>query len=448
MFSNESLKKLIIPIFMDQILIIIASIIATMMISYAGEAAVSAVSLIDMINMLLINVLAALTDGGAVIVSQYIGFRDKNKSCIAASQLFTIATIISIGIMGFVFIFHKPLLKILFGNVDHNVMNLAITYFVIYSISYPFLSIYDSGAALFSSIGNSRVPMIVSIVMNAINIVGNAIGIFVFNAGIVGIAISIIISRAFAALVMVYLSLNKKNKVFISFSQIFTIKRDMIIKILNIAIPNGIENGIVQLGRILLISIIALFGTDQIAANGITNSLVMISISFATAMNIAIVSVIGQCVGAGDYAQADFYTKKLLKITYIGTIVISLAEILLLPWILNLYTLSAEVTNLTYILVIIHNCLAIIFWPLSFTLPNSLRASGDVRFTMIVSISSMFILRISFGYILGIIFNLGVIGVWLAMGADWALRSIIYVLRFKNGKWRELRLYKFLRKDD
>lgn len=440
MFSNESLKKLIIPIFMDQILIIIASIIATMMISYAGEAAVSAVSLIDMINMLLINVLAALTAGGAVIVSQYIGFRDKNKSCIAASQLFTIATIISIGIMGFVFIFHKPLSKILFGNVDHNVMNLAITYFVIYSISYPFLSIYDSGAALFRSIGNSRVPMIVSIAMNAINIVGNAIGIFVFNAGVVGIAISIIISRAFAALVMVYLSLNKKNKVFISFSQIFTIKRDMIIKILNIAIPNGIENGIVQLGRILLISIIALFGTDQIAANGITNSLVMISISFATAMNIAIVSVIGQCVGAGDYAQADFYTKKLLKITYIGTIVISLAEILLLPWILNLYTLSAEVTNLTYILVIIHNCLAIIFWPLSFTLPNSLRASGDVRFTMIVSISSMFILRISFGYILGIIFNLGVIGVWLAMGVDWMLRSIIYVLRFKNGKWREFKV--------
>ncbi|KJZ85329.1 MULTISPECIES: MATE family efflux transporter [unclassified Clostridium] len=440
MFSNESLKKLIIPIFMDQILIIIASIIATMMISYAGEASVSAVSLIDMINMLLINVLAALTAGGAVIVSQYIGFRDKNKSCIAASQLFTIATIISIGIMGFVFIFHKPLLKILFGNVDYNVMNLAITYFVIYSISYPFLSIYDSGAALFRSIGNSRVPMIVSIAMNAINIVGNAIGIFVFNAGVVGIAISIIISRAFAALVMVYLSLNKKNKVFISFSQIFTIKRDMIIKILNIAIPNGIENGIVQLGRILLISIIALFGTDQIAANGITNSLVMISISFATAMNIAIVSVIGQCVGAGDYAQADFYTKKLLKITYIGTIVISLAEILLLPWILNLYTLSAEVTNLTYILVIIHNCLAIIFWPLSFTLPNSLRASGDVRFTMIVSISSMFILRISFGYILGIIFNLGVIGVWLAMGADWMLRSIIYVLRFKNGKWREFKV--------
>lgn len=157
-------------------------------------------------------------------------------------------------------------------------------------------------------------------------------------------------------------------------------------------------------------------------------------------MNIAIVSVIGQCVGAGDYAQADFYTKKLLKITYIGTIVISLAEILLLPWILNLYTLSAEVTNLTYILVIIHNCLAIIFWPLSFTLPNSLRASGDVRFTMIVSISSMFILRISFGYILGIIFNLGVIGVWLAMGADWMLRSIIYVLRFKNGKWREFKV--------
>lgn len=440
MFSNESLKKLIIPIFMDQILIIIASIIATMMISYAGEAAVSAVSLIDMINMLLINVLAALTAGGAVIVSQYIGSKDNDKACSAASQLFTIATIISIGIMLFVFIFNKPLLRIPFGNVDDNVMKLAITYFVIYSISYPLLSIYDSGAALFRSMGNSRVPMIVSIVMNVINILGNAIGIFVFNAGVVGVAVSIILSRAIAAFIMVYLLLNKNNEVFIRFSQIFYIDKQMIIKILNIAIPNGIENGIVQLGRILLISIIALFGTEQIAANGITNSLVMISVSFATAMNIAIVSVIGQCVGAGDYTQATYYTKKLLKITYVGTIFISLAEILLLPWILNLYTLSAEVTHLTYILVIIHNCFAIILWPLSFTLPSSLRASGDVRFTMVVSISSMFILRISFGYILGIVFNLGVIGVWLAMGADWMLRSIIYVLRFKNGKWRSFQV--------
>ncbi|URZ16422.1 MATE family efflux transporter [Clostridium felsineum] len=440
MFSNESLKKLVAPIFMDQILIIIASIIATMMISCAGEAAVSAVSLVDMINMLLINVLAALTAGGAIIVSQYIGYNDKKKACKAASQLITIASIISCLIMVFVFLFHKPLLTVLFGNVEADVMRNSIIYFVIYSISYPFLAVYDSGAALFRSMGNSKVPMLVSVLMNLLNIIGNAIGILALHAGVAGVGVSTIFARAIATIIMVYL-LSKKNKeVFISFSQIFSLDNSMIKRILNIAIPNGIENGVVQLGRILLISIISLFGTDQIAANGITNSLVMIAISFATAINLAIVTVVGQCVGAGNYSEASYYTKKILKIAYVGTVCISLGEILLLPWILKLYAISAAVTKLTYILVVIHNCFAIILWPVAFTLPNGLRAAGDVRFTMIVSIGSMLILRISFGYFLGVILHLGVIGVWLAMGADWMLRSIIYVARFKNGKWKKFKV--------
>lgn len=440
MFSNRELRKLIIPIFLDQILIIIVSIIATMMLSYAGEAAVSGVSLVDMINMLLINVLAALTAGGAVVVSQYIGRKDRDKACNAASQLITISSIISIGITLFVVLFHKSLLKILFGNIEADVMTAATTYFVICGISYPFLAIYDSGAALFRSIGNSRIPMIISIIMNLINMVGNIIGIFVLHAGVTGVAIASIIARLVAAIIMVYLSLNKNNQVFIRFSEILSWNKEMIKKILNIAIPNGIENGIVQLGRIILISIIASFGTSQIAANGITNSLVMIAISFATAMNFAIVTVVGQCAGAGDYSQGTYYTKKLIKITYIGTLVLSLGEILFLPWILKLYTLSAEVTQLTYILVIIHNCFAIILWPISFTLPNGLRAAGDVRFTMIISISSMFILRISFGYILGVVFNMGVIGVWISMGGDWLIRAIIYIIRFKNGRWKNFKV--------
>jgi putative MATE family efflux protein len=440
MFSNQALRKLIIPIFLDQLLIIIVGIIATMMVSYAGEAAVSGVSLVDMINMLLINVLAALTTGGAVIVSQYIGHKDKGQACNAASQLITISSIISVGITLGVILFHKPLLQILFGNVEVDVMNAAITYFVLSALSYPFLAIYDSGAALFRSMGNSRVPMIASIIMNLTNLVGNAIGIFMLHAGVVSVGVSSILARLVAAIIMVGLSLNKNNQIFISVREILSWNGEMIKKILNIAIPNGIENGIVQLGRVLLISIIALFGTDQIAANGITNSLVGISISFATAMNLAIVTVIGQCVGAGDYKQADYYTKKIIKITYIGTICISLVEILMLPWILSLYTLSEEVTKLTYILVVIHNCFAIFLWPVSFTLSNGLRAAGDVRFTMVISISSMFILRISFGYILGIVFGMGVVGIWIAMGGDWLLRSVIYIVRFKGNKWKNFKV--------
>jgi putative MATE family efflux protein len=440
MFSNKALKKLIIPLFLDQVLIITVSIIGTMMISYAGEAAVSGVSLVDMINMLLINVLAALATGGAVVVSQYIGRKEKDQASFAASQLITITTVISTGIMLFVLLFNKPTLRILFGRVDKDVMTAAIIYFVISALSYPFLAIYNSCAALFRSMGNSRIPMTISIIMNVTNVVLNALGIFVFHAGVIGIALAALIARGIAAVIMMYLALNKNNEIFIRFSEIFSWQGSMIKRILNIAIPNGLENGIVQLGRVLLVSIIALFGTAQIAANGITNSLVGIAISFATAMNLAIVTVVGQCVGAGDYEQAAYYNKRLTKFSYIGTFIISLAQILLLPMILNLYTLSAEVRHLTYILVVIHNCFAIFLWPLSFTLPNGLRAAGDVRFTMMVSIGSMFILRIALGYILGIVFRMGVVGIWVAMGFDWILRSAIYIVRFKSGRWKEFKV--------
>lgn len=440
MFTNQALKKLIYPLFLDQILIITVGIISTMMVSYAGVAAVSGVSLVDMINMLLINVLAALATGGAVVVSQYLGRKEKDNACFAASQLITVTVVISLGIMLFVLIFSKPTLGILFGRVDEDVMAAAVIYFIISGLSYPFLAVYNSGAALFRSMGISRIPMTVSIIMNVGNVVLNAIAIFVFDGGVVGIGIASLIARAVAAIIMMYLSLNRNNMIFIRFTEMFSWDGRMIKRILNIAIPNGIENGIVQLGRVLLVSIIALFGTTQIAANGITNSLVMISISFATSMNLAIVTVVGQCVGAGDYQQAIYYTKKLTKTTYIWTLGLSLAQIVFLPWILNLYTLSAEVSRLTYILVVIHNVFAIFLWPLSFTFSNALRAAGDVRYTMIVSIGCMFILRIALGYIMGVVFGMGVIGIWVAMGFDWALRSIVYIGRFKSGKWREFKV--------
>lgn len=319
-------------------------------------------------------------------------------------------------------------------------MAAAITYFVISGLSYPFLGIYNSCAALFRSMGNSRITMIVSIIMNLINIVGNAIGIFVFHAGVTGVGIATLIARAAAAVIMMYLSFNRKNEVFIRLPEIFSWNGKMIRKILNIAIPNGIENGIVQLGRVLLTSIIALFGTTQIAANGVTNSLAGMAVSFPTAMNLAIVTVVGQCVGANDYSQATYYTKKLMKITYVGTLCINLGMILLLPWILNLYTLSAETRQLTYILVVIHNCFAILLWPVSFTLSYGLRAAGDVRFPMIISIISMFVFRISFAYILGVVFHMGVIGIWIAMGIDWTFRSIVFVDRFRRGQWKNFQV--------
>lgn len=440
MFSNKDLKRLVIPLFLDQILLIIVGIAGTMMVSYAGESAMSGVSLVEMINMLLINVLSALATGGSVIVSQYIGSKDINKARFASSQLITITAIISLLITLLVILFHEPILKILFGKIDESVMNSAITYFIISSLSYPFLAIYNACTALFRSMGNSRIPVIISVIMNGINLFGDAIGIFYLHAGVKGVAIATLIARLIGAVIMLMLTLNQKNMIYIKISEIFSWDNNMIRRILNLAVPNGIENGLVQLGRVLLVSITALFGTTQIAANGITNSLVLIAISVANSMNLAIVTVVGQCIGARDYEQATYYIKKLLKVTYISTFIISIGEILLLNQILNLYTLSSATHKLTFILVVIHNIFAITLYPLGFTLSSALRATGDVKFTMVVSLITMFVFRLFFAYILGVVFKMGVIGVWTAMGIDWFVRAVIYVFRFKNGKWKELKV--------
>ncbi len=434
-FSKQALRKLVTPLFLDQILLMIVGILATMMLSHAGEAAVSAVSLVDMLNMLLINVLAALATGGAVVVSQYIGKQDHKAANKGASQLVTITVVISVAIMLLVVSFHAPILGVLFGSVDHDVMEAAKIYFLISGLSYPFLAVYNSGAAIFRSMGISKVPMFVSIFMNAVNIAGIAVAVFGLQTGVVGVAWASFLARASAAVLILVLAFNKKNLVSVRFKHIFSWDGPMIGRVLTIAVPNGIESGLYQLGRILIISMIALFGTAQIAANGITQTLVMVSISFATAMNLAIVTVVGQCVGAKDYEQAISYTKKLIKQTYVITIAVSVAQILVMPWLLRLYTISPETSRLTFLLVLIHNVLAIVLWPTSFTLSNALRAAGDVRFTMAMAITSMFGFRIAFAYVLGIVLGLGVIGVWLAMGLDWTFRAVVFVLRFRGNKW-------------
>jgi len=284
--------------------------------------------------------------------------------------------------------------------------------------------------------GNSRIPMLASMFMNGMNIIGFTIAIFVLNSGIMGVAIATLLSRVLASLILVSINFNKDNLIYLDMKSILTWDLTIIKKILSVAIPNGIENGITQFGRILLTSIIALFGTAQITANGITNSLGMFAISYATAINFAIITVVGQCIGAKEFDQAEHYIRKLLKQAQFMTIIISIIQISLLSWILNLYTISDEARQITFYLMILHNVMTMLIWPPAFTLSNGLRAAGDAKFTMNVSIIAMFAFRITSAYILAIVFNFGVFGVYLAMGIDWIFRTFIQVRRLNNGKWK------------
>lgn len=435
MFTNKALKNLIVPLVVEQILVMLVGMVDTMMVSHAGEAAISGVALVDMIDYLIITIFTALATGGAVIVSQYLGRRQMQQANSSAGQLITVSFFMSVVIMILCLIFHKGILKLLFGRIEADVMNACVTYFVITAFSFPFLGVYNASAALFRSMQKTNVTMYISALMNAINIVGNAVGIFVFKAGVAGVAVPTLISRAVAAILMTALLFRKQYDVHLTYQAIFSLKKEAIKSILCIAIPNGLENGCFALGRVLVTGIVALFGTAQIAANGVANSIDQIAVMVVNAINLAMITVVGQCIGAGEIEQSKKYTKKLMKISYIATAILGSTICLSLPLVLRFYKLSDEAYRYSCILIVMHNMLAILLHPTSFNLANSLRAAGDVRFTMVVGIGSMLLFRLGSGILFGVIFRFGVIGVWMAMGMDWLARSVAFLLRYKSGKW-------------
>lgn len=439
MFSNQALRRLILPLIAEQILTMLVGMADTAMVSYAGEAAISGVALVDMVSQLIITVLSAVATGGAVIVSQYLGSRNADSANRAASQLQTLTLLVSAALMGICLLLHRQILQLLFGSIEPDVMQAAVTYFVINALSFPFLGVYQSAAALFRSMERTQTTMYVSLLMNAINVVGNAIGIFGFRAGVVGVAVPTLISRVVAGIVMLKLSLKASNPVRVNLREMGRWDGPMQSRILKIALPNGLENGLFTLGRVLVTSIVALFGTAQIAANGVSASINSFAIIIVNAINLAVITVVGQCIGAKEFDQAQMYLKKLMKISYLATGALTLVVWALLPLIRHLYSLSPETWCLCAQLVMAHNIMATLLHPTSFNLANGLRAAGDVKCTLIVGIGSMLVFRLGTAYLLGLGFGLGIWGVYAAMGMDWLGRSVAFVLRFRGGKWKEFR---------
>ena len=436
LFSKKDLRKLIIPLILEQTLAITVGMADTMMISSAGEAAVSGVSLVDMFNNLIISVLAALATGGAVVTSQCIGAGRREEACRSARQLVFTEAAITIGISVLVLLFHRQILGLFFGQIEADVMQNAIIYLIISVFSFPLLAVYDSCAALYRSMGNAQITLKISLLMNVINVVGNTIGVYVLKLGVAGVAIPSLVSRGVAGVVLFTLLHNPDNLVFLTRGK-FKVDGTIVKRILFIGIPSGIENGIFQLGRVLVVSIIAAFGTSQIAANGVANSLDSMGCIVGQAMSLAMITVIGRCVGAGEEGQVRYYTKKLLGETYFYTAVINSIILLLLPWILQIYGLGEETTRLSDILVMIHDGMAIFLWPASFVLPNMLRACNDVKYTMVVSIFSMITFRIGFSYLFGVHMGWMAVGVWAAMVIDWVFRVLCFVGRYLAGTWRK-----------
>lgn len=436
LFDNKALTALIIPLIVEQLLAVLVGMADSIMVANVGEAAVSGVSLVDNIMVLLINIFAALATGGAVVAGQYLGQKREKDACIAAKQLIWFIFLCSVGITAIVYLGRSFILHSVFGAIDADVMSSANTYLMIVTASIPFIALYNGGAAIFRAMGNSKVSMQVSIVMNVINVAGNAILIYGFHRGTEGVAIPTLVSRMVAAILILGLLCNQTRVLHLEKTLRYHLNGSMVKRILNIGVPNGLENSMFQLGKILVLSLVSTFGTSAIAANAVSNAVALFQILPGMAISLAVTTVISRCVGAGDYEQAKYYTRKLLKITYCCMAVTFALIFAVLPLIMKVYNLSAGTSAESEKILLFHGCSAILVWPIAFNLPAVFRASGDVRYSMITSIVSMWIFRIAFSYILGKYMGIGVFGVWIAMIIDWCFRAILFVYRYFSGKWQ------------
>lgn len=440
LFSKEELRRLIVPLVLEQILAVTIGMADTMMVAGVGEAAVSGISLVDTISVLLINVFSALATGGAVVAAQYLGRGEGHSARSAAKQLLYTITLLSVAIMTLSLFLRTWLLRVCFGQIEDLVMTYAQTYFWITALSFPGLGVYNAGAALFRSMGNSKISLYTSLLMNVINITGNALLINVFHLGVAGAAIATLTSRTVGGVLMLWLLRDERNAIYIRKLYQFEFHPGMVKRILQIGVPNGLENGMFQFGKILLQSLITSFGTTAIAANAVAGNVAALDVIPGTAIGLAMVTVVGRCVGAGDYESARRYTKLLMKITYLSMAALNLAIMVCAPAILQLYHLTEETYQTAYWLLMYHGICCIFIWAPSFALPNALRAANDARFTMLSSVIVMWLCRVVFSYLLANTFGLGVKGVWIAMTLDWLARAVAFTLRFRGVKWQQKQL--------
>lgn len=441
LFTDRELLLLIIPLLIELTLKLVVGMIDTMMVSSVGEAAVSGVSLVDSVMQLIIYILAAMASGGAVVAGQYLGSGNRSKARGASGELIWLNGLLVLAITAIVFLVSGWITGRLFGEIEADVSQYAKDYLLVVASSIPAIAVFEAGTAIFRTMGNAKVTMKISLIMNIINCIGNSIFIYGLSMGTRGAAISTVIARWFSAVVIIVLLLDNRRELCIARTWKHRFNREMARKILRIGVPNGVENGIFQIGKIALIGLAATFGTSAITANAVTQTLAAIENIPGGAMQLAVVPIIARCIGAGDCKQARYFNRKLLRITYIAEMATGFVMVLLLSPVLSIYRLSAETAALASSMFLWHTLGAVLLWPAAFILPASLRAAGDVKFPMLISVFSMWVFRFGGAYLLAELLGMGAVGIWISMSVmDWSFRAVIYFCLWRGGRWKSKRV--------
>ena len=437
MFTRRQLVTLIWPLLLEQFLSVSMGMADTLMVSGVGEAAVSSVSLVDSLNILILQILAALASGGAVVASQYLGRQDADNARRSAAQLYSVVGIATGAAMVVCIVLSRVILRGVFGSIDEDVMAFSQIYFIISAVSYPFMGLYSAGAALFRAQGNSKVSMRASLVMNVINIGGNALLIYGFGLGVLGAALATLFGRVVAAVWVLVQQQQMENPLRVSEPADLLPRRELVGRILAIGVPSGLENGMFQIGKLCVSSLTSTLGTAAIAANAVAGSVSTMANIPGNTMSLAMIPVVGRCLGAGDKKQAKHYSVLLLGIAVAGLFVTNAVLFFVIPTVAVWFSLSAEALAMCVTVVRWFSVFSVFFWAGSFTLPNALRSGGDAKFTMLVSIVSMWTFRVVLSYFFVLQLHMGLTGVWFGMFIDWICRCLCFGIRFLRGKWME-----------
>lgn len=435
LFSSASLRRLLMPLLLEQFLSLSMGMADTMMVSSIGEAAISGVSLVDSINILVQQILFAIATGGAVVASQYLGRGDQRSAKKGAAQLYAALLMITITGALLLMAFSTPLLSAAFGAIEPDVMRYAQIYFLVSVVSYPFMGIYGAGAALFRAQGDSRTSMLASLVMNVINVFGNALLIFVFRMGVIGAAAATLAGRVFAALYVTWRLQKSDNIMRIGSIKDMAPDAGYIRRIMAIGIPGGIEDGMFNFGKLILNGMISTLGTAAIAAHAVCHSIGSVTNVVGSAVCVALIPVVGRCLGAGRKDEARRCTVELMKMAYAGIILSNVLVFIFMPVIAGWFSLSGEAAVLAVRIIRSFNVVSVFLWAASFVLPNALRAGGDAKYTMTVSIASMWLCRVLLAKYFMLDAGFGLMGVWMGMFADWICRSLLFVLRYRGSRW-------------
>ena len=440
LYSNRALLALFIPLLIEYGLEFLMGFADSVMVASLGEAAISGVSLVDFLVQLLIFSFSALGTGGAVVAGQYLGNKQVKKAQDSAAQLIWFSTILSTVMMVAVVAARQFLIGILFGQIEADVWAISEMYLYFMALSIPFLAIYNAGAAIFRTTNDASLPMKILLVCDVINVIGNAICIYYLGWDVRGVAIPTVISRLLAAVAILYFITDDDYKLHIKKTLKHKFDFNILRKVLQVGVPYGVENGLFQLGRVLVLSLVSTFGTMAIAANSVGYAIGIFSVLPGFAINLGLTAVISRCVGANDYEQARYYNKKMLVVVVMSHVIVNAIIFAALPLIVSIYGLSPQTAAMTGEMVIWHGIFAIIIWPLSFTLPSTFRGAGDSKSVMYISLAVMFTCRIALSYVIADWMGIGVFGTWIAMFIDWYVRAGIYIYRYFSNKWTEYRV--------